>query len=49
MNILIKDYYNENEINSLFKNINLQKMKIENFIMDINQYDAIIGNKKESN
>ena len=49
MNILINDYYNENEINSLFKNINLQKMKIENFIMDKNQYDAIIGNKKNSN
>ena len=46
---LVKDYYNENEINSLFKNINMQKMKIENFIMDIDQYDAIIGNKNTSN
>ena len=49
MNSLIKDYYKENEINSLFKNINIQKMKIENFIMDIDQYDAIIGNKNISN
>ena len=46
INLLVKDYYNENEINLLFKKINVQKLKTENFIIDFDQYGAIIGDKK---